>query len=115
MAKRTSRSEADDTTPAAVPTRQARGRARSALGPGGAANQETAPEMTESYAARSEPTDRAETDASTREAQSEWMHDEPSEEDIRCRAYELYLERGGGDGLDFDDWVRAKEELKNRK
>lgn len=115
MAKRTSRSEADDTTPAAVPTRQARGRARSALGPGGAANQETGPEITESYAARSEPTDRTETDAATREMQSAPVDREPSEEDIRCRAYELYLERGGEHGLDFDDWVRAKEELKNRK
>jgi hypothetical protein len=40
---------------------------------------------------------------------------EPSEEDIRRRAYEMYLERGGSDGADFEDWVRAEEELRRRK
>ena len=30
------------------------------------------------------------------------------------RAYEMYLERGGQHGLDFDDWVRAERELRRR-
>lgn len=41
--------------------------------------------------------------------------DEPSDEDIRVRAYHRYLERGGGDGMDFEDWLAAKRDLQNRK
>ena len=37
---------------------------------------------------------------------------EPSEDDIRLRAYQRYLERGGGHGMDFDDWLEAEKELK---
>jgi len=40
------------------------------------------------------------------------MASEPREEEIRMRAYRRYLERGGGDGQDFDDWVAAEEELR---
>ena len=42
------------------------------------------------------------------------MGSEPSEEDIRLRAYHRYLERGGGHGMDFEDWLEAERELKNR-
>jgi hypothetical protein len=41
--------------------------------------------------------------------------DDPTDEEIRARAYEMYLERGGHHGLDFDDWVRAERELKRRQ
>jgi len=30
---------------------------------------------------------------------------------IENRAYELYLERGRGDGEDVNDWLRAEQEL----
>jgi hypothetical protein len=40
---------------------------------------------------------------------------EPSDDEIRARAYEMYLERGGHDGLDLDDWVRAERELRQRR
>lgn len=40
---------------------------------------------------------------------------EPSDDEIRARAYEMYLERGGKHGLDFDDWVRAERELRQRR
>jgi hypothetical protein len=40
------------------------------------------------------------------------MGSEPSEEDIRMRAYHRYLERGGGHGMDFEDWLEAERELK---
>lgn len=33
------------------------------------------------------------------------------EEEIRCRAYEIYEERGREDGHDLDDWVRARAEV----
>jgi hypothetical protein len=40
------------------------------------------------------------------------MSSEPSEEDIRMRAYQRYLERGAGHGMDFEDWLEAERELK---
>jgi hypothetical protein len=33
------------------------------------------------------------------------------EEAIRCRAYELYLERGDQPGSALDDWLQAEREL----
>src|SRR5262245_25466045 len=44
-------------------------------------------------------------------SQSISMGSEPSEEDIRMRAYHRYLERGAGHGLDFEDWLEAEREL----
>ena len=43
------------------------------------------------------------------------MGSEPSEEEIRMRAYRRYLERGGSDGLDFEDWLEAEKELKTTR
>ena len=40
------------------------------------------------------------------------LSSDPSESDIRARAYQRYLERGGSDGGDFDDWVAAERELR---
>jgi hypothetical protein len=40
---------------------------------------------------------------------------EPSVDDIRRRAYERYLERGGNHGQHFDDWLEAERELKSKK
>jgi hypothetical protein len=37
---------------------------------------------------------------------------EPTEADIRHRAYLRYLERGGDDGRAVDDWIYAEQELK---
>jgi len=39
----------------------------------------------------------------------------PTEEDIRVRAYHRYLERGRGDGTDFDDWLEAEKDLKSSR
>ena len=35
----------------------------------------------------------------------------PSHEEIRTRAYEIYLERDGRPGDELDDWFRAEREL----
>jgi len=35
----------------------------------------------------------------------------PTEEQVRARAYQLYLERGGQHGHDADDWLQAEYEL----
>jgi hypothetical protein len=42
------------------------------------------------------------------------MGSEPSEEDIRMRAYHRFLERGASHGQDFEDWLEAERELKNQ-
>jgi hypothetical protein len=35
----------------------------------------------------------------------------PTHDEIARRAYEIYEERGGVQGLDVDDWIRAEREL----
>ncbi|HTS18588.1 MAG TPA: DUF2934 domain-containing protein [Verrucomicrobiae bacterium] len=35
----------------------------------------------------------------------------PTEEQIRARAYQIYLARGGQPGHDTDDWLQAEYEL----
>jgi hypothetical protein len=34
------------------------------------------------------------------------------DEEIRRRAYQIYLERGGQPGRELDDWLQAERELK---
>ena len=38
-----------------------------------------------------------------------------SEERIRARAYELYLQRGRNHGHDWEDWFQAERELRGRR
>lgn len=37
------------------------------------------------------------------------------EESIRQRAYELYEQRGGEHGHDWDDWLQAEQELTSER
>jgi hypothetical protein len=48
---------------------------------------------------------------------SEWANRKRSvsEEQIRERAYEIYIERGGVDGQALDDWLRAEIELEKSR
>jgi hypothetical protein len=39
----------------------------------------------------------------------------PSYDEIAQAAYQRYLERGGGHGSDFDDWVEAERQLSRRR
>ncbi len=57
---------------------------------------------------------RAESMAAAQAQRSESMAAEPSEEDIRLRAYHRFLERGAVHGRHFDDWLEAERELKER-
>jgi hypothetical protein len=34
-------------------------------------------------------------------------------ERIAARAYEIYLERGGADGNDIDDWLKAERQVRD--
>ena len=39
----------------------------------------------------------------------------PTHQDIASRAYEVFLERGGEHGHDWDDWLSAERELRSQK
>ena len=40
--------------------------------------------------------------------------EETSEQETRCRSYELYEARGRGDGHDVEDWLEAETEITAR-
>jgi hypothetical protein len=52
--------------------------------------------------------------AKTPEIPSETQATPSVEEQIRARAYELYVQRGGNGGSPEHDWLRAKEEICGR-
>ena len=35
----------------------------------------------------------------------------PKQQEIRERAYEIYISRGGADGQEISDWLQAEQEL----
>jgi hypothetical protein len=41
--------------------------------------------------------------------------DSPSTDEIAQAAYQRYLSRGGQHGADFDDWIEAERELRQRR
>jgi len=57
----------------------------------------------------------AESAAPRKRAPSKKKTKEPTEEDIRVRAYHRYLERGAGHGGHFDDWLEAEKDLKSTR
>lgn len=40
---------------------------------------------------------------------------EPADEDIRLRAYQIFVERGATPGHEVDDWLQAERELRQRR
>ncbi len=40
---------------------------------------------------------------------------EVTDEQIRQRAYEIYLDRGAAPGFELDDWLQAERELRSRE
>lgn len=42
------------------------------------------------------------------------QEDSPSHDEIARRAFELHLERGGGEGGAEEDWLRAEDELRRK-
>jgi hypothetical protein len=78
-------------------------------------NRPNADSSAETFERSSEPVVEQAMDMGSSDTRSTSMGSEPSEEDIRIRAYSRYLERGGGDGQDLDDWVEAERELRRRR
>ena len=48
------------------------------------------------------------------QAQSDRGEPRPRDEQIRVRAYELYVARGGAPGHEIDDWLQAEREFQRR-
>jgi hypothetical protein len=112
MAKRSIiRSQADDSaTPSQIQPRARRSRMTAAD-----ADIQTAPAATAEARSRSvelDPEPHVRMAGDTIESVSKTQ--QPSDDDIRLRAYQRYLERGGSHGRAFDDWVEAERELKLR-
>ena len=113
MAKKPARSTANHATAADAPA-VSKPRGRTAK----LASQAAGPENISAVLAQPDayPTESAER---ARQAPGDTVaarpSEDPTDEQIRARAYEMYLERGGDHGLDFDDWVRAERELKRRQ
>src|SRR5688572_6833603 len=107
MAKRPARSQADEVTPQS-PSAKSRGREQREISTDAEAGREFDAVKTNALTAGPE-TISEELDAATRVRQGKGRRPEvqPTHEEIRARAYEKYLERGAGHGLDFDDWVTA--------
>jgi hypothetical protein len=117
MAKRTSSTKSSEDGAAAKPKRSSRARAKAS---GGAAS---APEVAADAAgaittavspseALSAPPPLNEAPASNGATATVSMSSEPSEEDIRLRAYHKFLHRGRDAGSDWDDWFGAEKELR---
>src|SRR4029079_14413850 len=98
MAKRTTRSTASR-TPASTPE----SRANDIGGPATTTDNRKATDTAHETASQAQSATR-----------NDSMASEPSEEEIRIRAYRRYLERGGQDGQHFEDWLEAERELKTR-
>ncbi len=51
------------------------------------------------------------TQAETAVEEREGLLDSTREQEIRNRAYEIYLQRGGQSGHEMEDWLQAEREL----
>ena len=95
MAKRTSKSNAHETS--------------------GQAAETPAAAVPKARRARTSSPEQPPNDASSSGNRSDSMSSGPSDEAIRLRAYHRYLERGGGHGKESEDWIQAEKELKGRR
>ena len=119
MAKKSSRSQADDSsgTPPAASEQTPKPRRRRASGKGPAPQPSSTAAETSTSAAIALPpgVDNQPSAIPSKSASRPDSTIPPlSEEAIRTRAYQRYLERGGGHGMAFDDWFEAERELTRR-
>lgn len=118
MAKRPSRSKSSDDAVPAKPTKPRASRAKAPASvtpppraeaddsPGAMAATQALPPVAPPVPV-DDPADMGATAAVS-------MSSEPSEEDIRLRAYHKFLHRGGAPGTEFEDWIRAEQELSRK-
>lgn len=51
------------------------------------------------------------TEPETPDEEGEVLQRSTREEEIRLRAYDIYLQRGGQPGYELEDWLQAEREL----
>lgn len=51
------------------------------------------------------------TEKSSSESQPQTASGSPTREEIELRAHQIYVERGGVQGRDVEDWLQAEREL----
>jgi len=117
MAKRTSRTKSSDQAAAASPkrpSRPSRAKAPADVIAAPVSASDTAGAMaTEMASSKAQlAAQRVEAPESKRSKAGVSMSSEPSEADIRLRAYHKFLHRHGGAGSDWDDWFAAEKELR---
>jgi hypothetical protein len=121
MAKRTpNRTQANDAGPAAASEprkpRAAVGKTRAGAAVAAVAGgQDQAGALSDEFLGEGQTPGEPVQGQSQPDVQSTSMGSAPSEEDIRLRAYQRYLERGAAHGRDYDDWLEAERELKKQK
>jgi hypothetical protein len=115
MAKRIPPPTSSDDAAAAKPKRPSRARVKAPAGspsaPGSAADAQGA-KATEVSSSKTFVPPPPAANASHSATAAVSMSSEPSEEDIRVRAYHKFLHREGGAGSDWDDWFGAEKELR---
>ena len=125
MAKRTPKPKPDpvastsDETQRVAPPRKARSASRPArrkvVPAEMAGGQDQAAGMSDQFVGSSNDGAEPVQDEAPESTEAISMSSEPSAEDIRMRAYHRYLERGGGHGMHFEDWLEAERDLKSRR
>ncbi len=109
MAKRNSRSSATETS--AAPTETSK-RTRAARARATAGEPVGAPEKRLTGRTADQPSTGA---IAAGPAGDAVAAADPSDEDIRQRAYLRFLQRGATHGADFDDWLEAERELRAKR
>jgi len=121
MAKRPSRKQPNDPDSAAPKPGRGRRSHSNSTDPASPAASAPVSDASDMQAARAEATVGLPAELYPDEApptltsESLSMGSEPSEADIRMRAYHRYLERRGHQGTDFEDWLEAERELKEHR
>jgi len=113
MAKRPTRSQADEAPQS--PSAKPRGREQREIGTDAVAGREPDRVKPNTLTAGPETISEELEARGARQVQGGRSRIPPTHEEIRARAYEKYLERGASHGMDFDDWVTAERELRNRR
>lgn len=63
---------------------------------------------------RAKASDSVDTEPATVDRESDQLIQSAAEQEIRARAYEIYLQRGEQHGSDLDDWLQAERDLSTR-
>jgi hypothetical protein len=63
---------------------------------------------------RPKASDSVDTKPTTVDRESGQLTQSTAEQEIRDRAYEIYLQRGEQHGSDLDDWLQAERDLSTR-